>query len=37
MGFASTVHGGIVDNVWGIDWYAWSFDPHVPAPLYPAD
>jgi hypothetical protein len=37
MGFASTVHGAIVDNVWGIDWYAWSADPHVPAPLYPAD
>jgi hypothetical protein len=37
MGFASTVHGAIDDNVWGIDWYAWSADPHVPAPLYPAE
>jgi hypothetical protein len=35
IGFASTVHGGIEGNVWGIDWYAWSADPDCPAPLYP--
>jgi hypothetical protein len=37
MGFAATVHGGIADNIWGLDWYAWSSDPDAPAPLYPAD
>jgi hypothetical protein len=35
VGFSSTVHGGIKDNLWGIDWYAWSTDPDDPAPLYP--
>jgi hypothetical protein len=35
IGFASTVHGGIKDNLWGLDWYAWSPDPDHPAPLYP--
>lgn len=35
MGFASTVHGGIKDNIWGLDWYAWSPDSDCPAPLYP--
>ena len=35
IGFASTVHGGIKENLWGIDWYAWSPDPDDPVPLYP--
>jgi hypothetical protein len=37
MGFAATVHGGVAKNVWGLDWYAWSADPDVSAPLYPCD
>jgi hypothetical protein len=37
MGFASTTHGAIPDNIWGLDWYAWSPDPDEPAPLYPSE
>jgi hypothetical protein len=37
IGFASTVHGGIAGNIWGLDWYAWSLDAAVPAPLYPME
>ena len=37
IGFASTVHGAIADNVWGMDWYAWSSDPTIAAPLYPIE
>jgi len=37
IGFAATVHGQIAENVWGLDWYAWSNDPEIPAPLYPND
>ena len=35
IGFASTVHGEIDHNIWGLDWYAWSSDPNKPASLYP--
>jgi|GEM_PF-6699397 hypothetical protein len=37
IGFASTVHGEIENNIWGLDWYAWSLDPAMPAPLYPVE
>jgi hypothetical protein len=37
IGFASTVHGGLAGNIWGLDWYAWSLDAAVPAPLYPIE
>ncbi len=37
IGFASTVHGEIIDNIWGLDWYAWSSDASTPAPIYPVE
>ena len=37
LGFAATVHGAIANNIWGLDWYAWSSDPDVSAPIYPCD
>ena len=35
IGYASTVHGGIAENIWGLDWFSWSNDAAVSAPLYP--
>jgi len=37
IGFASTVNGGIDDNNWGLDWYAWSIVATAPAPIYPPE
>ena len=37
LGFAATVHGAIANNIWGLDWYAWSSDPDVSALIYPCD
>jgi len=37
IGFASTIHGEIVGNIWGLDWYAWTSVLNTPAPIYPVE